>query len=167
MKCRRRLSELESISIDDGVCTRDKWKKKKKRENNLTIERSSNFAYTIGFRRSFARHDDIQERKSQAATGSAERDFCSSHGALSTLSLTRIDIDMPWRLRWRLTRPPLLSSQQFFERQESKFSCHLFFFKNFFFSFFSVWQSCISTSRSYYHIIISSLTWYQCFMNQY
>ena len=164
MKCRRRLSELESISIDDGVGTRYKWKKKK-RENNLPIERSSNFAYTIGFRRSFAWHDVIQERKSQAPTGSAQRDFCSSHGALFTLSLTRIDIDMPWRLRWRLTRPPLLRVNNFSKDRKANFPVIFFFFQ--FFFFFSVWQSCICTSRLYYHIIISSLTWYQCFMNQY
>ena len=35
-----------------------------KKGRQLPFERSSNFAYTIGFRQSFARHDDSQERKS-------------------------------------------------------------------------------------------------------
>ena len=46
------LSELEFISIDNGVGARDNEE-----------ERITSFAHAIGFRQSFARDDDSQERK--------------------------------------------------------------------------------------------------------
>ena len=55
-----RLSELESIPIDDEVGARDKGT----RGDKFPLNDLAMFVYAIGFRRSFARDDGSQERKS-------------------------------------------------------------------------------------------------------